>query len=266
MDACWERRPDEPARWYERFLLYRNLGPGRTLAAAYALAVRQEGLATPRLPARWSQIAATWQWETRSAAWDVWRATQPDMDDALPVDPDRRRVAMIERLLGVVYDVIVQADLRGLSEAEARRVLPTLRGLLHDLLRAHQNERQRLHAEDRGALPPFSADELRQAQRELLGAEFRPVTAVEPSWLPLRDVLASLYGEESSARRVAAQAHLEAGKIAFGPRALECWHAILSEAAHSGQVHALIKVALMEYAGNADLHRAVLHYSERGNV
>jgi hypothetical protein len=88
----------------------------------------------------------------------------------------------------------------------------------------------------------------------------------EGAWLPLRDVLATLYGDESSARRVAAQAELEVGRIAFDPRALECWHAILGEAAHGGQVGALIKVALMEYAGNAALHRAVLHYSEAATM
>ena len=262
MDHSWDRQPDEPARWYRRFLHFRDLGPQRSLAAAYAAVAQQEGLTGPTLPAKWLEIAARWCWDARAIAWDTWTASLFTGDAPLPSDPNLRRIAVVERLLGVVYDGIVQANLRGLSEEEARRTLPTLRGLLGELLRAHHKEQVSAQRTARAAIAPFSADELRQAQAELQ-AEAIPVS--DPPWLPLRDVLAELYGDEASARRIAAQAHLDVGHIAFGPRALDCWHAILTEAVRSGQVAAVIRVALAEYAGNVALLRAALAALERSS-
>lgn len=274
MDAIiWERLPGEPARWYRRFVLYRDLGPQRTLVEAHAAAARAECLAQPRLPARWVQIAATWRWEERAQAWDLWMSAQRDLDAPLPSDPDAYRVAIIERLMGTVYGVIVAAGLPSMSAEQARRVLPTLRGLLRDLILAHQTERLRRKQAAPTAVPPFSADELRQAERELADYHsardyteqdhsLHDTVRHEPAWIALRDVLATLYPEENSARRVADQANLEVGRIAFSRRALECWHAILREAERSGQLPQVIGVALTEYMGHVALHKALLRYVE----
>ncbi len=268
MDAIiWERLPGEPARWYRRFVLYRDLGPQRTLAEAHAAAARAERLAQPRLPARWTQIAGVWRWHERAQAWDVWMNAQRDLDAPLPNDPDAYRVAIIERLMGTVYGVIVSAGLPGMSAEQARRVLPTLRGLLRDLIHAHQTERLRRKQTAPESVPPFRADELRQAERELADYHARRDSERhEPAWLALRDVLAMLYPEESSARRVADQANLDVGRIAFSRQALDCWHAILTEADHCDQLTQVIRVALTEYMGNAALHRAVLRYVEAAHT
>ena len=41
--GCWDRLRGEPTLWYERFTIYRLLGPGRTLVAAHHSARVAEG-------------------------------------------------------------------------------------------------------------------------------------------------------------------------------------------------------------------------------
>jgi hypothetical protein len=77
----WEQQKDEPYDDYGCFLLYRNLGPGRTLQLAY-LEYRltfknadREALESeeklPPVPGSWATISSKWDWVRRSDAWDV---------------------------------------------------------------------------------------------------------------------------------------------------------------------------------------------------
>jgi hypothetical protein len=65
----WERKPDEPARWYARFEVYRLLGPSRSMEAAYRSVT--EGSKRKRAVARWYLAAKEWQWKDRAEAWDA---------------------------------------------------------------------------------------------------------------------------------------------------------------------------------------------------
>lgn len=73
----WDRLPDESPDAYTRFLIYRNLGPNRSLRKAYLNYLRSEdgfsGPATAKLhiPGHWHANSVTYQWVNRSAAWDV---------------------------------------------------------------------------------------------------------------------------------------------------------------------------------------------------
>jgi hypothetical protein len=85
---AWERQKQEPARWFLRFQLYRNLGPKRSLRATIAAeceaqpatkgdkqprqsAARQsEHLSDVSVPGSWSRAAKVWQWKERAQAWD----------------------------------------------------------------------------------------------------------------------------------------------------------------------------------------------------
>lgn len=76
-NPAWHRKPKEPTMWFQRFLMYRDRGPGRTLLAAFNFLKRQEGDYTgdehgnaPCLPGSWKQNAAKWHWCDRAAAWD----------------------------------------------------------------------------------------------------------------------------------------------------------------------------------------------------
>jgi hypothetical protein len=73
------RDPDEPARWYQRFLAYCSAGPGRSVRAVYAAEKAREapkGPGKPRkapdgVPAAWKSNAATWRWAERAEGWDT---------------------------------------------------------------------------------------------------------------------------------------------------------------------------------------------------
>lgn len=181
---------------------------------------------------------------------------------------------MVEQLLAIVFAVLVQADLDGMSSAEARRALPTLRLFFKDLLAAH-----RLEVEDEGTeagdVPPFTADELRAAQDHLAlwqaswpmrGQRAPPqLSDAGTRWLPLRDMLARLYPDEAGARRVAAQGGLDASQIAFGSRAVDSWHAILTEAIHVNRLADVVAVALQEYGSHPGLRAAIRRGLEKPN-
>lgn len=76
----------------------------------------------------------------------------------------------------------------------------------------------------------------------------------------LRNVLAVLYGDEASMRRVIDDAGLDERQIPFSGRAINTWHAILREATNLDQVEASLQVALRDYGANHALATAVTAY------
>lgn len=80
------------------------------------------------------------------------------------------------------------------------------------------------------------------------------------SRLRLRSILADLYPDEASTRRIIADAGFMAGQIAFSPRALDTWHSILTEANKTGKVDRLFEVVLSEYGSNQQLSEACQAY------
>lgn len=76
----WERRRSESQTAYARFLFYRNLGPGRTLQAAWqayhaSVPDRTESDAGI-VSGQWKQDSADYDWPARAAAWDVHNLTE----------------------------------------------------------------------------------------------------------------------------------------------------------------------------------------------
>jgi hypothetical protein len=72
----WEQRPDEPEAAFVRFLIYLNLGPGRSLNAAYRTFLSNLGEATegherPQAPGQWHRDMRLFGWLSRARAWDV---------------------------------------------------------------------------------------------------------------------------------------------------------------------------------------------------
>lgn len=72
----WDRLPDEPETPYVRFLIYRNLGPGRSLLAAYravmgASVEASERVESLRVSGQWSADSSRFKWVERATAWDV---------------------------------------------------------------------------------------------------------------------------------------------------------------------------------------------------
>jgi molybdopterin converting factor small subunit len=81
--AIWERQEGEsgkiePMRWYNRFVVYREMGPDRSLLGAYKLYLStQKEAETGRVmkavsaPILWRTAADLWQWRSRAEAWDM---------------------------------------------------------------------------------------------------------------------------------------------------------------------------------------------------
>ena len=69
----WDQMQGEPDEHYVGFLAYRNLGPGRSVAAAYALTVRKRlKKSKPKAASgEWSKACTQWNWPERAAKWDI---------------------------------------------------------------------------------------------------------------------------------------------------------------------------------------------------
>lgn len=254
----WDRRPDEPTRWYARFDIYRLLGPTRTLEDAYRATQAVEHLPGQRPGAGWRTAAKRYCWQERATAYDD--AQRADLHDHLQDRRDQARhtrLHMVEQLLRMVFNVILGANLATLDQNEARTLLPTLRVLFMSLLGAHRTEYGPPADSVDAGLEPFTVDDFLQATAALNQSQDAA------RLIALRDTLADLYPDEPSARRLAAQAGLNLSRISFSSLAINNWHAILTEAHHAGQLPALLNIVTHEYPKNHDLTAATLHY--RGN-
>ena len=265
MTSSWDRHTDEMATWYDRFTVYLYMGPDRTVAAAHGLATRLAKGAALGQPASWRRAALRHHWKERAAAFDAEIGRKTLAGD--------ERLRMVAELLHQVYGVLRRAELQTLSREEARQLLPTFRLFFRDLLRFHQTEAtQVLNASGDAEL---NADDLLKLMMQgddwqTIITELRRVTdtmrdgsASEESWRPLRDALTQLYADESSARRIAAQANLDVARIHFSARAVDSWHAILTEAAHAGLLEGVIAAAQQEYGANPELAQVVRNYRQR---
>jgi hypothetical protein len=87
----WDRQDGEPEAAYFRFLCYRNLGPGRSLAKAAALYTRQpagpgearKGTRKATSPGRWHLESSRWAWVSRARAWDCHVLAEHGIDAVL---------------------------------------------------------------------------------------------------------------------------------------------------------------------------------------
>lgn len=69
--AAWERRPGEPVRWLARFNIYRLLGSGRSIDAAWRQEQRAKTNKNGRAPDSWHKAAKRFEWRERALIWDV---------------------------------------------------------------------------------------------------------------------------------------------------------------------------------------------------
>ena len=76
----------------------------------------------------------------------------------------------------------------------------------------------------------------------------------------LRNVLARLYSDETSARRIVADTGIDVSRIAFSTHSTNNWHAILTEAQKADQIDVLLDMALKEYGANRELRNAYKAY------
>ena len=83
----WERLPEENSLWYGRFLLFRDMGPSRSLLgtvhAEEAKKRKEKQSFSP--PGAWSVAAKQWNWKERAEAWDAYiqRLNEAEIQRAL---------------------------------------------------------------------------------------------------------------------------------------------------------------------------------------
>jgi hypothetical protein len=138
----WAQRPGEPSLWYDRFLGYCMLGVERSVERTYRIHAALAGK-TPRAqpPREWQRAAQRWRWIERAAAWDG--AEQPAAEEPERVRQLRartRRRSLIDRLIAQTAAALEAAHLDEVETDQLRRMVPTLRQLLRDLLSAERAE------------------------------------------------------------------------------------------------------------------------------
>jgi hypothetical protein len=85
----WDRMPDEPNRWYQRFEAFRLQGPGRTIEAVYRAECEAKLSKVKRPSKRWYEIVRLWSWYARAAAWDK------HLSDQAAADAEKRRIEIL---------------------------------------------------------------------------------------------------------------------------------------------------------------------------
>jgi hypothetical protein len=125
----------------------------------------------PRPSANWYAVAKEWEWETRAKAWDAeQREILAAADRERRLDGRERRLALVDEYLTGAAFVLAAANLTQVDQEQARAWLPFMRLFFKDLILLHRGELE-LFAREGGqegdGRPAITADDLRQAQREL---------------------------------------------------------------------------------------------------
>ncbi|MFN8463933.1 MAG: hypothetical protein U0X20_00220 [Caldilineaceae bacterium] len=173
----WDPRPDEPSLWYSRFGIYLRLGVSRSIEKCHRDCSEVEGRPldekkrSTRPGANWYQVAREWEWEERAKAWDAeQREILAASDRERRFDGRERRLALVDEYLTGAAFVLAAANLTKVDQEEARAWLPFMRLFFKDLVLLHRGELElfaRENAEANADRPAITADDLRQAQREL---------------------------------------------------------------------------------------------------
>ena len=96
----WNRLTDEPANWYNRFLLYRNLGPDRTLIGAVNKARKSQKKPVQDAPGAWKDASEKYQWKERAEAYDAHLQEEQEKRAAILREIE---AAEIERIMTTDY-------------------------------------------------------------------------------------------------------------------------------------------------------------------
>jgi len=70
----WDRQPNEPNRWYQRFTFFRLQGPARSIESTWANEAKRSKAKRPN--SRWYAIVKLWSWWDRAADWDKYLSDQ----------------------------------------------------------------------------------------------------------------------------------------------------------------------------------------------
>jgi hypothetical protein len=135
----WDRKAGEKMMWYSRFIIYRELGPERSLLGTYNVwrNERQRKAATG-CGITWTRAAKTWHWRERAEKWDHYqqvRRMQAEQEEIDVMNKRHLQAAMglqaagtrsLQAILAELRRVPTEDDprpVKHLSNAEIRRFL-----------------------------------------------------------------------------------------------------------------------------------------------
>jgi hypothetical protein len=141
----WDQQEEEPKLWFERFDLYRLLGPARSISKAYRKwRLVHKGIVSTSGHAEqfWYDHAKEWKWEDRSNAWDdavreeTEEAARTIVNSGLSLSHERiRRLSLVAKKL---EDFILDDKTTRISPY----VIEQYRGILDDIAK-ERGERQK---------------------------------------------------------------------------------------------------------------------------
>jgi len=71
---AWNRQPEEPNRWYQRFTFFRLQGSKRSIESTWASEAKHSEAKRPN--SRWYEIVKLWNWWKRAEEWDKYLSDQ----------------------------------------------------------------------------------------------------------------------------------------------------------------------------------------------
>ncbi len=165
MRYAWDYNEDEPILWWNCFLYYCTLGPGRSVARARAVVEAQQRFAQevhaatlaralsnggdPPLHSlsQWQRMARRYRWQARARAWDTWLAQRARTPSDLSLLLEQRRNDIVLRqMLSRAAHIFAAANLETLDMQQARKLLPLAQRMIREFLQA-QRELIRLERE-----------------------------------------------------------------------------------------------------------------------
>lgn len=139
MGQVWEQQSDEPVSAYKRFLIYRSLGPARSVERAYEVYARSRANSRPCAPrvdgaeaptsgrirsGTWLANSLRWRWRDRADAWDATMLTQTVPEAMAAI------FGSIGELARVTLETLVGRELRPTSWGQLVEAVSTLAGFI----------------------------------------------------------------------------------------------------------------------------------------
>jgi len=122
----WERMPSEGPKPWAAFNVYLQLGPERAVDDVYRRVKGEPAGSTLQASGRFKVWASKFGWLVRALAWDEYLAAQARQAMIHTAEENARlRVLHLSQTMNQAMVIIQRADLKSLSNTEARKLLPT---------------------------------------------------------------------------------------------------------------------------------------------
>ena len=131
----WEMLPNEAPLWYERFTVFKGLGPKRKVNGAFKVYKEQGLLTGVRAHQAWSGAAKDWLWRKRAEAWDLALLEESEQMEAQHRwESQTRRRFLADQALGKAFQAFLNARIDELSMEEARKLFPDIARFFKDVM------------------------------------------------------------------------------------------------------------------------------------